>query len=73
MTLFAEEPASAAAVICRRCKQILTKRESKDRRAGDDCAEILGITTPAAPYARVRAGGDVPGQTNLMEETDDQP
>ncbi|MEV4246986.1 DUF6011 domain-containing protein [Streptosporangium canum] len=67
MTLFAEEPAPAAVVICRRCKQPLTKRESKDRRAGDDCAEILGITTPAAPYARTRAGGDVPGQTDLTE------
>ncbi|MER5420357.1 DUF6011 domain-containing protein [Streptosporangium roseum] len=72
MTLFAEEPdppSEPRAARCRCCRRLLTADDSLGYRIGRKCREKLGITSrKAVRPARVRSGGDVPGQTNLMEE-----
>lgn len=66
VTLFAEEPAPVAVVVCGRCGQELTRRKSRERRYGDDCAEIVGIVDLGSPRIRSRAGGDVEGQGDVF-------
>lgn len=70
MTLFPSEesPAAQREVLCGRCRQPLTRRQSRELGFGDDCAEILGILAPPAPWIPARAGGSVEGQEDLLAE-----
>lgn len=51
-----------------RCGKRLWDPESRALGYGPDCAERLGIITPSSPRFSRRAGGDCPGQTDLLGE-----
>ncbi|MFI6883390.1 DUF6011 domain-containing protein [Streptosporangium canum] len=70
MTLSAEEPPRPRK--CRGCPKKLTDPVSIALGFGPECARKRGITPPASTRpARVRAGGDVPGQTLITELTEE--
>lgn len=72
MILFpADEPEPDACVSgeCRRCHRALKDPVSLGYAIGPTCRERLGITgRRAVRLARVRAGGDVPGQLDVLGE-----
>lgn len=70
MTLFpSENEETPCTVLCRACHRPLTTPESRARRHGEKCAKDRGLL-PAGPrivrLARVRAGGSVKGQEDLL-------
>lgn len=73
MTLFpADEPETDPCTSgeCRRCHRALTDPVSLGYSIGPTCRERLGITgRRAVRLARVRAGGEVPGQGDLLGES----
>jgi hypothetical protein len=57
---------------CRRCRRPLTDPASVGYRIGPDCRAALGIASRSpVRLTRVRPSGDVPGQTDLLDEQGD--
>ncbi len=69
-------PATPRFTQCRACRKPLKVRKWQELGFGRCCAKALGllpVATPRlrvarAPVARVRAGGDVEGQADLLAE-----
>ncbi|WP_433364186.1 hypothetical protein [Streptosporangium sp. CA-115845] len=67
-----EAPAAPRFTRCRACRKPLKARKWQELGFGRCCARRLGLLPAAGPrlvrLARVRAGGDVEGQADLLAE-----